>query len=89
MSTVIVMWAEKLDPAFVESRLKPIGTAESVDAAKEWCQWQANQLAQDVLDPLEWKHYLSRGTPFATSHYTTMSTKFGVFEIWTVGTIDK
>jgi len=82
MSTVIVMWCPD------DRGAKPVGTVDNVDAGKEWCQAQANRLAQDVLPLLEWQHYLSRGTGPSTAHYvSSWDDRYGAFEIWIVGSL--
>ena len=79
MSTVIVMWCEN------DLGAKPVGIVDNVDAGKKWCQTQANHLAQAVLPPLKWTHYLSRGTGPSTAHYVTdWDDSYGAFEIWIV-----
>jgi hypothetical protein len=79
MSTVIVMWCEN------DLGAKPVGIVDDVDAGKEWCQTQANHLAQGTLPPLVWTHYLSRGTGLSTAHYVTpWDDCYGAFEIWIV-----
>jgi hypothetical protein len=83
MSTYIVAWAED-----VAATPTPYGTAGSLEAAQEWCQYQANQLAGDVLPLLAWKHYLSRGTGPGTAHYTAGDARVGAFAVWVVGSVD-
>jgi hypothetical protein len=76
----VVFWSE-------DGVAKPVGTAESVDAAKEWCQKQADHFAPEGL-PLHWRRYLSRGTGPSTAHQTaTLTDRMGTmtFEIWTIG----
>jgi hypothetical protein len=82
MSTVVISWGDEDRPA------KPIGTAESVEAAQKWCQIQANSMTKGVLRLLIWQKYLSRGTGPQTSHCTAKCTD-GTFEIWTIGAVEE
>jgi hypothetical protein len=81
MTTYIVCWAED------GKAPRPLGTTPSEAAGKELVQWQANQLADEVLPLLEWKHYLSRGTGPGTAHWVACPPALhpAVFEIWAVG----
>ena len=77
MSTVIILHAEPGQPA------KPLGTAESAEAAKTWCQ-------QEILvdcpfgHELKWRKYLSRGTGPGTAHEIARHDG-DEFQVWTVG----
>jgi len=81
-STYVVAWAE--DHTATPT---PYGTAETLEAGQEWCQYQADALA-GTPHSLVWKHYLSRGTGPGTSHYTAGSAWVGAFAVWVVGSVD-
>lgn len=86
MHSVIVCWGETGCPYTPVGTVTRLGLTHepAILAAQDWCQAQANLLAEDVLPLHEWQHYLSRGTGPHTAHYTTTSPD-GTFAIFIIG----